>query len=404
MQPDLVVCSGDLTTFGFKQEYHEAQGYLDQIECEAFVVIPGNHDSRNVGYVHFEELFGDRSSVLRVGGITFVAVDSTQPDLDEARSAAAATAGSRSSSPTRPTCGSSSCTTTCCRSRAPAASATSSSTRATRSSACSAPASTSCSPATSTCRTPGGSRTSSSSTPARSRSMRLRGNTRPCYNVVEITGSHVDVWRKYPFHGSGADHPVLDRDAGLREVHGPHRGRGHVAPLAMRCVAVIDGEHYAPVVRAALAELPYEVVGALLAGGTEKLRGGDEYGVPLGDRPRRGDRRMVAGRRLRPLRRAGARPARAACAREPGARRAACRTRGPTSASSRPSSTPVGVPSLAVVGTGKRVGQDGGHGARRPAAGARPARGGRRDGPRRAARAGARRDAARDRRAARPRA
>jgi cyclic 2,3-diphosphoglycerate synthetase len=44
---------------------------------------------------------------------------------------------------------------------------------------------------------------------------------------------------------------------------------------------VIDGEHYAPVVRDALAELPYEFVAALLVGGTEKLRGGEEYGVPL---------------------------------------------------------------------------------------------------------------------------
>ena len=68
MQPDIVICSGDLTTFGFKQEYREAKSYLDKIECEALVVIPGNHDSRNVGYVHFEELFGDRNSVLRVGG------------------------------------------------------------------------------------------------------------------------------------------------------------------------------------------------------------------------------------------------------------------------------------------------------------------------------------------------
>jgi cyclic 2,3-diphosphoglycerate synthase len=48
-----------------------------------------------------------------------------------------------------------------------------------------------------------------------------------------------------------------------------------------RALALIDGEHYAPVVRDALAELPYEVVGALLVGGTEKLRGGDEYGVPV---------------------------------------------------------------------------------------------------------------------------
>src|SRR5919198_1057480 len=32
-------------------------------------------------------------------------------------------------------------------------------------------------------------------------SARLRGNGRPCYNVVEVEGTHVDVWRRYPFHG-----------------------------------------------------------------------------------------------------------------------------------------------------------------------------------------------------------
>ena len=82
LKPDIVVCSGDLTTFGFKHEYEEARRYLDKVECESMVVIPGNHDSRNVGYVHFEELFGDRNSVLRVGPATVVAVDSTEPDLD----------------------------------------------------------------------------------------------------------------------------------------------------------------------------------------------------------------------------------------------------------------------------------------------------------------------------------
>ena len=30
--------------------------------------------------------------------------------------------------------------------------------------------------------------------------LRLRGNTRPCYNLIEIEGRHVDVWRKYPYH------------------------------------------------------------------------------------------------------------------------------------------------------------------------------------------------------------
>src|ERR687884_222304 len=82
LDPDIVVCSGDLTAFGFKHEYAEAKAYLDRIECESLVVIPGNHDSRNVGYVHFEELFGTRNQVLRVGGLSVVAVDSTEPDLD----------------------------------------------------------------------------------------------------------------------------------------------------------------------------------------------------------------------------------------------------------------------------------------------------------------------------------
>jgi cyclic 2,3-diphosphoglycerate synthase len=49
----------------------------------------------------------------------------------------------------------------------------------------------------------------------------------------------------------------------------------------VRALAVIDGEHYSDVVSQALAELPYEFVAALLVGGKEKLRGGEGYGVPL---------------------------------------------------------------------------------------------------------------------------
>jgi cyclic 2,3-diphosphoglycerate synthase len=48
-----------------------------------------------------------------------------------------------------------------------------------------------------------------------------------------------------------------------------------------RALAVIDGEHYAPVVVDALAELPYEFVGAYFAGGSEKVVGDDDYGVPV---------------------------------------------------------------------------------------------------------------------------
>src|SRR4029078_6464466 len=82
LEPDVVVISGDLTSNGFKDEYALARDYLNRVDCDAMVVIPGNHDSRNVGYVHFEELFGDRTPVLNVGRAPIVAVDSSEPDLD----------------------------------------------------------------------------------------------------------------------------------------------------------------------------------------------------------------------------------------------------------------------------------------------------------------------------------
>ncbi|MDX6485317.1 MAG: cyclic 2,3-diphosphoglycerate synthase [Gaiellaceae bacterium] len=51
----------------------------------------------------------------------------------------------------------------------------------------------------------------------------------------------------------------------------------------MRALAIVDGEHYPDVVRAALAELPYDFVAVMLVGGTEKLRGAPDYGVPIVD-------------------------------------------------------------------------------------------------------------------------
>jgi 3',5'-cyclic-AMP phosphodiesterase len=82
LEPDVVVCSGDLTTFGYEQEYVQARGYLDRLECERVITIPGNHDSRNVGWVHFERIIGPRSGSLHHRGVQFVAVDSSEPDLD----------------------------------------------------------------------------------------------------------------------------------------------------------------------------------------------------------------------------------------------------------------------------------------------------------------------------------
>ena len=48
-----------------------------------------------------------------------------------------------------------------------------------------------------------------------------------------------------------------------------------------RALALIDGEHYAPVVKAALEELPYDFVAAHVVGGIEKLRDDADYGVAV---------------------------------------------------------------------------------------------------------------------------
>lgn len=85
LNPSAVIISGDLTEAGFRQEYKTAKTFLDMINCDKKVIIPGNHDSRNVGHIHFEEMFGKRSSLLRLPGVTIIGIDSSEPDLDAGR-------------------------------------------------------------------------------------------------------------------------------------------------------------------------------------------------------------------------------------------------------------------------------------------------------------------------------
>jgi len=85
LRPDAVICTGDLTNEGFKQEYTTAQTFLSMLKCERILYVPGNHDSRNVGYLHFEELFGDRDNVMSFGRVKVVGTDSSEPDLDNGR-------------------------------------------------------------------------------------------------------------------------------------------------------------------------------------------------------------------------------------------------------------------------------------------------------------------------------
>jgi cyclic 2,3-diphosphoglycerate synthetase len=121
-----------------------------------------------------------------------------------------------------------------------------------------------------------------------------------------------------------------------------------------RAVVVIDGEHYAPVVRDAIAGLPYEVIGAWFAGGSEKLRGGDDYGVPLLESFEAGlaEVEVVVDLSDEPV--LGPRERLLLASRALAAR---VRYEGADFRFEPPRYAPFPLPSLAVIGTGKRVGK-----------------------------------------------
>ena len=294
LEPDVVVCSGDLTTFGFRHEYLTAREYMDRLNCESIVVVPGNHDSRNVGYVHFEEMFGDRNSVLRKNGVAIVAVDSSEPDLDHGqigRGRYLWVEEQFGQEPADlkifvlhhhllPVPG----------------------TGRERNVVYDAGDAIECLQRAGVRLVLSGHKhvpyvwrledlfVVNAGTVS---SLRLRGNTRPCYNVIEVADRKVDIWRRHPFHGevklvsfsldtleyakfTGAIEDEITAGSVCQDPEAcPHMS------AALRAVALVDGEHYPPVVRDALVELPYDFVAAVLVGGIEKLRGGESYGVPL---------------------------------------------------------------------------------------------------------------------------
>jgi 3',5'-cyclic AMP phosphodiesterase CpdA len=94
LKPDLVVVAGDLTSEGYAPQFRQAKRYLDRLEGLEMMVIPGNHDLMNVGFLHFRDSFGRSDRVVRLpfanpdGGqptryATVVSINSSKPDLAE---------------------------------------------------------------------------------------------------------------------------------------------------------------------------------------------------------------------------------------------------------------------------------------------------------------------------------
>ena len=81
---DIIFISGDLTTEGLLSEYKFAKKSIDKIDGSK-MIVPGNHDERNLGFKLFPEFFGEPSFTKIFDDICFVGLASSEPDKDTGR-------------------------------------------------------------------------------------------------------------------------------------------------------------------------------------------------------------------------------------------------------------------------------------------------------------------------------
>lgn len=81
---DIIFVSGDLTTDGLISEYEYAKEKLKEIEGK-LVIVPGNHDERNLGWKLFPEFFGETDFIHTYDEINLVGLASSEPDKDNGR-------------------------------------------------------------------------------------------------------------------------------------------------------------------------------------------------------------------------------------------------------------------------------------------------------------------------------
>ena len=81
IEKDIIFISGDLTTEGLLSEYKIAKQKLDLIDGKK-VIVPGNHDERNLGYKLFPEFFGEPTFTRDYEDLLLVGLSSSEPDKD----------------------------------------------------------------------------------------------------------------------------------------------------------------------------------------------------------------------------------------------------------------------------------------------------------------------------------
>ena len=65
-EADFIFITGDLTSMGLLSEYEMAEKRLTEINGEK-IIVPGNHDERNLGFKLFPEFFG-KTDFIKIKG------------------------------------------------------------------------------------------------------------------------------------------------------------------------------------------------------------------------------------------------------------------------------------------------------------------------------------------------
>src|SRR5574341_1092209 len=82
LDPDAVLITGDLTENGMLSEYERAKEHIKKLNTKNIIVLSGNHDYRNTGYLLFKKFFPSKS-LYEFDDSVLVTLGTARPDRDE---------------------------------------------------------------------------------------------------------------------------------------------------------------------------------------------------------------------------------------------------------------------------------------------------------------------------------
>ena len=82
LDPDAVLITGDLTENGMLSEYERAKEHIKKLKCKNIIVLSGNHDYRNTGYLLYKKFFPSKS-LYEFDDSVLVTLGTARPDRDE---------------------------------------------------------------------------------------------------------------------------------------------------------------------------------------------------------------------------------------------------------------------------------------------------------------------------------